>query len=67
MKYGKNLEIVFNVYDKDSKEMESYETEIFDFSEISSKEELIEIMKEKLEIFEEKYNKLEQDEENMEV
>ncbi len=67
VKYGENLEIVFNVYDKVSKEMESYETEIFDFSEISSKEELIEIMKEKLEIFEEKYNKLEQDEENMEV
>lgn len=47
--------------------MESYETELFDLSEIKTKEELIEVMKDKLEHFEEKYNKLEQDEENMEV
>ncbi len=47
--------------------MESYETELLDLSEIKTKEELIEVMKDKLEHFEEKYNKLEQDEENMEV
>lgn len=67
VKYGENIEIVYNFYNKDSKEMESYETEVFDLSEIKSKEELIEKMKEKLELFEEKYNRLEQDEENMEV
>lgn len=67
VKYGENIEIVYNFYNKDSKEMESYETEIFDLSEIKSKEELIEKMKDKLEHFEEKYNRLEQDEENMEV
>ena len=67
VKYDNNIEIVYNFYNKFSKEMESYETEIFDISEINSKEELIEVMKEKLEHFEEKYNKLEQDEENIEV
>ena len=47
--------------------METYENELFDMSKINSKEELIEKMKDMLEHFEEKYNKLEQDEENMEV
>ena len=65
--YGENIEIVYNFYNKSSKEMESYENELFDMSIISTKEELIRKMKEKLENFEEKYNKLEQDEENMEV
>ena len=65
--YGENIEIVYNFYNKSSKEMESYENELFDMSNISTKEELIRKMKEKLENFEEKYNKLEQDEENMEV
>lgn len=65
--YGEDIEIVYNFYNKSSKEMESYENELFDMSNINSKEELIEKMKEKLEHFEEKYNKLEQDEENMEV
>ena len=67
VKYGEDLEIVYNFYNNASKEMESYETELFDLSEIKTKEELIEVMKDKLEHFEEKYNKLEQDEENMEV
>lgn len=67
VKYDNNIEIVYNFYNKFSKEMESYETEIFDISEINSKEELIEVMKEKLEHFEEKYNRLEQDESNIEV
>lgn len=67
VKYEENIEIVYNFYNKDSKEMESYENEVFDMNEINSKEELIGVMKEKLEHFEEKYNKLEQDEENMEV
>lgn len=65
--YGEDIEIVYNFYNKSSKEMESYENELFDMSNINSKEELIEKMKEKLENFEERYNKLEQDEENMEV
>lgn len=65
--YGEDIEIVYNFYNKSSKEMESYENELFDMSNINSKEELIGIMKEKLENFEERYNKLEQDEENMEV
>lgn len=47
--------------------METYENELFDMSEINSKEELIDKMKDMLEHFEEKYSKLEQDEENMEV
>lgn len=67
VKYDNNIEIIYNFYNKASKEMETYEYEVFDISEIMSKEELIEKMKEKLEYFEEKYNKLEQDEENMEV
>ena len=67
VKYGEDLEIVYNFYNNASKEMESYETELLDLSEIKTKEELIEVMKDKLEHFEEKYNKLEQDEENMEV
>lgn len=67
VKYDNNLEIIFNFYNKDSNKMETYENEIFDMSEINSKKELIYKMKEKLEHFEEKYNKLEQDEENMEV
>ena len=65
--YGEDIEIVYNFYNKSSKEMESYENELFVMSNINSKEELIEKMKEKLEHFEEKYNKLEQDEKNMEV
>ena len=44
----------------------SMATEIENYA-INSKEELIEKMKDMLEHFEEKYNKLEQDEENMEV
>lgn len=67
VKYEENIEIVFNYYNKTSKEMETYENELFDISKINSKEELIEKMKDMLEHFEEKYNKLEQDEENMEV
>lgn len=66
-KYTNNIEIIYNFYNKTSKEMETYEYEVFDMNEIKSKEELIEKMKEKLEHFEEKYNKLEQDEENIEV
>lgn len=67
VKYDHNIEIVYNFYNKDSKEMETYEYEVFDMNEINSKEELIERMKEKLVNFEEKYNKLEQDKENIEV
>lgn len=67
VKYGENIEIVYNYYNKTSKEMETYENELFDMSEINSKEELIDKMKDMLEHFEEKYSKLEQDEENMEV
>ena len=67
VKYEENIEIVFNYYNKTSKEMETYENELFDMSKINSKEELIEKMKDMLEHFEEKFNKLEQDEENMEV
>lgn len=67
VKYGENIEIVYNYYNKTSNEMETYENELFDMSEINSKEELIDKMKDMLEHFEEKYNKLEQDEENMEV
>lgn len=67
VKYNDSIEIVYNFYNKESKEMESYETEIFDMSEINSKEELINVMKDKLERFEEKYNRLEQDGENLEV
>lgn len=67
VKYDNNIEIIYNFYNTTSKEMETYEYEVFDMSEIMSKEELIEKMKEKLEHFEEKYNRLEQDEENMEV
>ena len=67
VKYNDSIEIVYNFYNKESKEMESYETEIFDMSEINSKEELINVMKNKLERFEEKYNRLEQDGENLEV
>ena len=67
VKYDDNIEIVYNFYNNDSKEMESYETEIFDMSKINSKEELINVMKNKLEQFEEKYNRLEQNEEDMEV
>lgn len=67
VKYGEDIEIVYNYYNKSSKEMETYENELFDMSKINSKEELIDKMKNMLEHFEEKYNKLEQDEENMEV
>ena len=67
VKYNDSIEIVYNFYNKESKEMESYETEMFDMSEINSKEELINVMKNKLERFEEKYNRLEQDGENLEV
>lgn len=67
VKYGENIEIVYNFYNNKSKEMECYATEIFDLTKIQTKNELIGTMKEKLEKFEEKYIKLEQDEENMEV
>lgn len=67
VKYDHNIEIIYNFYNKNSKEMETYEYEVFDMNEIKSKEELIEKMKEKLANFEEKYNKLGQDEENLEV
>ena len=67
VKYDNNIEIIYNFYNKTSKEMETYEYEVFDMNGIMSKEELIEKMKEKLEHFEEKYNRLEQGEENIEV
>lgn len=67
VKYDHNIEIIYNFYNKLSNEMETYESEIFNMNEIKSKEELIDKMKEKLEHFEEKYNRLEQDEENIEV
>ena len=67
VKYDDRIEIVYNFYNNLSKEMETYETERFDISKINSKEELINTMKNKLERFEEKYNRLEQDGENLEV
>lgn len=67
VRYDNNLEIVFNFYNKTSKEMETYEYGNFEMEEITSNNELMLVMKEELEHFEEKYNKLEQDEENMEV
>ncbi len=67
VRYDNNLEIVFNFYNKASKEMETYEYGNFEMEEITSNDELMLVMKEELEHFEEKYNKLEQDEENMEV
>ena len=67
VRYDNNLEIVFNFYNKASKEMETYEYGNFEMEGITSNDELMLVMKEELEHFEEKYNKLEQDEENMEV
>lgn len=67
VKYSPFIEIVYNYLNKSSNEMETYESEVFSFNEINSKDELIELMKSKLERFEEKYNKLElKEEENCE-
>lgn len=67
VKYSPFIEIVYNFLNKSSNEMETYESEVFSFNEINSKDELIELMKSKLERFEEKYNKLElKEEENCE-
>lgn len=63
VKYSPNIEIVYNFLNKNSNEMETYEYDVFDLKEINSKDELIEVMKSKLEKFEEKYNKLEMKEE----
>lgn len=63
VKYSPFIEIVYNFLNKSSNEMETYESEVFSFNEINSKDELIELMKSKLERFEEKYNKLEMKEE----
>lgn len=67
VKYSPFIEIVYNFLNKSSNEMETYESEVFSFNEINSKDELIELMKYKLKRFEEKYNKLElKEEENCE-
>lgn len=63
VKYSPFIEIIYNFLNKETNEMETYETEIFNMQEINSKEELINAMKDKLEKFEEKYNKLETKEE----
>jgi len=63
VKYSPNIEIVYNFLNKSSNEMETYEYEVFDLEDINSKDELIELMKSKLEKFEEKYNNLEMKEE----
>lgn len=68
VKYDNNIEIIYNYYNKVANEMETYEYEVFDLNEINSKQELIEAMTDKLEKFEEKYNRLEKnEEENIEV
>lgn len=63
VKYSPFIEIVYNFLNKNSNEMETYESEVFSYKEINSKDELIELMKSKLEKFEEKYNNLEMKEE----
>lgn len=63
VKYSPFIEIIYNFLNKETNEMETYETEIFNIQGINSKEELINAMKDKLEKFEEKYNKLETKEE----
>lgn len=67
VRYDYNIEIIYNFYNRVSNEMETYEYEVFDLRNINSKEELIEIMADKLEKFEEKYNEFNQGERNIEV
>lgn len=63
VKYSPNIEIVYNLFNKESNEMETYEYDVFDLKEINSKDEFMEAMKSRFERFEEKYNKLEMKEE----